>query len=144
MWTCPTCGRSFRKANQSHSCRLTAKEELFAKRSPDLKEIYDKIISAIKPWGTFREEAVPPDTIFLKTHSTFLAVKIKRDRLDIEFFLDHLENNSPVSKFLQTSAHRFVHYVPVDCNADIDSRLINWIRESYRLILAKKPVKKIK
>ena len=51
--------------------------------------------------------------IFIKTKSTFMAVKVKRDRLDVDFFLDHLENVPLVSKYLQTSKHRVAHVVPV-------------------------------
>ena len=144
MWICPTCGRSFRNANQSHSCKLIHKEELFAKGPPELKEVYKKIISVVCTLGECKEETIPSDTIFFKAHSTFLAVQIKRDHLDIEFFLDHLENIPPVSKYLQTSRHRFVHYVPLDSPADIDAKLIGWIRESYHLILTKKSNKEIK
>jgi Domain of unknown function (DUF5655) len=142
MWVCPTCGRSFRNANQSHSCKLMQKEDLFAKRPPEFRAVYKKILSVVKPLGKFREESVPPDIVFFKTNSTFLAVKIKRDHVDIEFFLDHLENIAPVSKYLQTSTHRFVHMVSVDSSADIDSRLANWIKQSYQLILSKKSNKK--
>jgi len=47
MWTCPKCKRSFKKANQSHSCILITEESLFIKRSPELKELYDKIVMEV-------------------------------------------------------------------------------------------------
>ncbi len=86
--------------------------------------------------GEYREEAVPPDVIFFKTKSTFLGIKVKKDQLHVEFFLDHLENVPPVSKYLQTSKHRVVHLVPVDRPEDINKQLVNWIKESYKLISA--------
>ena len=138
MWTCPRCGREFRNTNQLHTCRLIDKEQLFAKRPPQLKRIYKKIISIVKPLGDFREETVLPDVIFFKTISTFLGVKVKRDHLEVEFFLDHLDNAPVVSKYLQTSAHRFVHVVPVDSVDEIDEQLIKWIKHSYQLVLSKK------
>ena len=134
MWTCPNCGRSFKNANQNHSCRLISKDALFVKRSPQLKSLYKKIVEIVQQFGKFREETVPPDVIFFKTRSTFLAVKVKKDHLDIEFFLDHLESAPPVSKYLQTSKHRVAHIVPIDNEKDIDGQLTKWLKDSYNLV----------
>ncbi len=137
MWACPKCGRTFKNTNQLHGCRLIKKESLFEKRPVILKTIYKKIVAAVKPLGEFREETVSPGIIFFKTSSTFLAVKVKRDHLEVEFFLDHLSDSPLVSKHLQTSAKRFVHVVPVVNPDDIDKQLIGWIKHSYQLILKK-------
>jgi Domain of unknown function (DUF5655) len=134
MWTCPKCKRSFKRKDQQHSCTLISKESLFAKRPAELKKLYDKIVKEVKKMGEYREETVPPDLIFFKTKSTFLGIKVKKDQLHVEFFLDHLEDLLPVSKYLQISKHRVVHLVPVDQPEDINKQLINWIKRSYRLI----------
>ena len=134
MWTCPKCGRSFKHANQNHACKLIDKEDLFKKRPEILKALYSKIFEIVKTFGAFREETVLPDVSFFKTKSTFLGVKVKKNWLEVEFFLDHLEDVPPVAKFMQTSKHRFVHLVKVDNEKDIDAQLINWMRQSYLLI----------
>ncbi len=134
MWTCPKCGRSFKRKDQQHTCTLISKESLFAKRLPGLKNLYSKIVKEVKKFGEYREETVNPDVIFFKTKSTFLAVKVKKDHLDIEFFLDHLEDVPPVSKYLQTSKHRVAHVVPIDSAEEINEQLISWIKNSYQLV----------
>jgi predicted transport protein len=134
MWTCPKCGRTFKRKDQQHACTLISKENLFAKRPPELKDLYIKIVKEVKKFGDYREETVNPDVIFFKTKSTFLAVKVKRDHLDIEFFLDHLEDVPPVSKYLQTSKHRVAHVVPIDRSEEINEQLIRWIKNSYELV----------
>ena len=134
MWTCPKCGRSFKRKDQQHTCRLISKESLFAKRPPELKSLYRKIVKEVKKLGQHREEAVNPDVIFFKTKSTFLAVKVKKDHLDVEFFLDHLEDVPPVSKYLQTSKHRVAHVVPIDGQEQINEQLMQWIKSSYELV----------
>ena len=134
MWTCPNCKRSFKNANQIHTCHLIPKDDVFNKRPAQLKSLYKKIFSIVKQFGDFREETVLPDVIFFKTKSTFLAVKVKKDHLDVEFFLDHLEDAPPVSKYLQTSKHRVAHVVPIDNEKDIDNQLIGWMKHSYELI----------
>lgn len=134
MWSCPTCGRSFRNANQLHTCTLVRKEDLFAKRPVALKKLCEQVLAVTSSFGPYREEAVRPDVIFLKTKSTFMAIKVKKDHLDIEFFLDHIEDTPPVSKFLLTSKHRVAHIVPIDSRSDINAQLKKWMRTSYDLI----------
>lgn len=85
MWTCPDCNRKFRNANQNHTCRLVSRDELFSKRPEFLKKLFNKIVGEVSSFGEYREETVLPDVIFFKTRSTFLAVKVKKDHLEVEF-----------------------------------------------------------
>ncbi len=134
MWTCPECNRTFRNTNQVHTCRLVTKESLLAKRSQHINELYEALLHELKKFGEFREEAVPPDVLFLKTKSTFLMVKLKTKWIDVEFFLEKLEDVPPVKKYLQTSKRRVVHVVSIDSLEDIDDQLIDWMHRSYELI----------
>ena len=136
MWTCPKCKRSFKNANQNHSCILVSKDDLFAKRPAFLKQLYKKIVAIVNPLGEYREETVMPDVIYFKTKSTFLAVKVRKDHLEVEFFLDHHENDPSIAKWLQTSKHRFAHVVPVDSEEDITNQLTEWIEHSWHLGLS--------
>jgi hypothetical protein len=138
MWTCPMCNRGFKRTSQPHTCRLIDPEDLFSKRPPHLKKLFLPVLEFVKSLGIVRQEAVLPDVIFFKTVSTFLAVKVKKDHLDIEFFLDRIEANPPVSKYLQTSRYRVAHIVPIDDRKEFNKQLKDWIRESYRLISEKK------
>ena len=76
MWTCPNCKRSFKNANQQHTCKLVAPADHFAKRPPFLHALYLQILDFVKTLGDYREEAVAPDVIFFKTKSTFLALAV--------------------------------------------------------------------
>ena len=134
MWTCPKCKRSFKNNNQAHGCHQIKVEDLFRKRSDHIRKLYLELDSKISTIGKFRKEAVPPDVVFYKTVSTFLAVKVKTKWLDIEFFLDHYDDNPIVKKYLQTSKKRFVHLVSIDENSDINHQLIGWITQSYKII----------
>jgi hypothetical protein len=138
MWSCPHCGRSFKRLNQQHSCVLVRKEDLFAKRAPALKVLYQMIRDYVTTLGPFQEEAHRPDTIYYKATSNFLAVKLKKASLEVEFFLDHHDPAPVVSKWLQTSRHRFAHVVPVDHPENIDEQLRGWIRASYLLVSGKR------
>jgi predicted transport protein len=137
MWNCPKCGREFKRKDQAHSCKLVSKKSLFEKRAVHLKQLYERIVKEIKKFGKYREENLPPDVIFFKTDSTFLAVKVKKDHLTVSFFLEKAEDVPPVSKFLQVSKYRVVHRVPIDQPEDINQQLISWIKRSYKLITEK-------
>src|SRR5690349_12034402 len=134
MWTCPKCQRTFKRKDQQHSCVLISKDALFKKRPPELKTLYETIAKEVNKLGPYREETVPPDVIYFKTVSTFLGVKVKSKHLEVEFFLDHHENNPAISQCLQTSKHRFAHVVPVDKMEDINLELLGWIKTSYQLV----------
>lgn len=134
MWKCPKCNRSFRNTNQQHSCKLVSKEDIIEKRSPELQALYKKLSTIVKGFGPYREEAIAPDVIFFKTKSSFMAVKMKKDHVDIEFFLDHKVDDPSISKFLQISAKRIAYIVPVDREEDITKQLMEWMRYSYELI----------
>ena len=136
MWTCSKCERSFRNTNQSHSCVPVSKKDLFEDRPAFLKKLYDKIIVEVKLLGACREETVSTDVIYFKTKSTFLAIKVKKTYLEVEFFLDHHEDHPSIASWLQTSKHRFVHVVKLDCKTDITRQLMEWIKDSYHLILS--------
>ena len=134
MWTCPKCGRTFKRKDQQHTCTLISKDNLFVNRPPRLKELYERIVKRVMKFGDYREETVNPNVIFFKTKSTFLAIKVKKDHLEIEFFLDHLENVPPVSKYLQTSKHRVAHVVRIDSEEEINEQMIEWMKTSYMLV----------
>lgn len=134
MWTCPTCTRKFRNTNQHHTCQLVKVEEIFANRPPILLAIYHRILAVADTFGDYRIEPIPYEVIRLKTKSTFVSIKRKKDHLEVSFYLDHLEDVLPVSKHRRMSAKRVVHVVPVDSLEDIDNQLIDWMRASYDLI----------
>ena len=134
MWICPSCGRHFKNANQFHSCKTVSKKSLFNRRPVYLKDLYHSIYRELEKFGDFREEAVPPDVLFFKTKSTFMAIKVKSKWLDIEFFLDQVEDIPPVKKYLQTSKNRVAHIVSIDDPQEINDQLIDWMRRSYELI----------
>jgi hypothetical protein len=136
MWSCPKCKRSFRSTNQSHSCVPVSKNDLFADRPAVLKKLYDKIVVEVKKLGDYREEPVSPRVIYFKTKSTFLAVKVKKTYLEVEFFLNYHADDPSIASWLQTSRHRFVHIMKLDNEKDITTQLTEWIKHSYHLILS--------
>lgn len=71
---------------------------------------------------------------FFEGKSTFLAVKVRKEHLDLEFSLDHPEGKRPVSRWMQTSKHRVVHVVPIAETVNTDAQLKQWMKQSFELI----------
>ena len=134
MWTCPNCKRQFRNRNQVHGCHNLKVEDLLLKRSKIINQLYHSLNEYISSLSKIRLEAVPPDVVFYKTETTFLALKLKTKWIDIEFFLNHHDDHPLVKKWLQTSKNRFVHIVSIDSMDEIDDQIKKWIRLSHQLI----------
>jgi len=116
-----------------HGCHQLTLEDITKKRSERINELYKELHSKFR-FKDFRREVVPPDVIFYKTKSTFLAVKLKTKWIDVEFFLDYFMDHPIIKKYLQTSKKRFVYVVSIDNSDDINHELLNWITHSYSLI----------
>lgn len=132
MWTCPVCKRNFKRKEQPHSCGLIDTASLFVNKPPQLKKLFDLIVKKISGLGEMKQETVKAGVLF-RHHSAFFGIKIKKDHLLLEYFLDRVEDDPPVNKTLNVSAKRIVHYVSVDEPEDVTPQLIAFIKESYGL-----------
>ena len=133
MWTCPKCKRHFKNANQWHGCHQLSLDSILDKRKGHIADLYACLHKQFL-FENYRREVVPPDVIFYKTKSTFLAVKLKTKWIDIEFFLDYYMDSPIVKKWLQTSKKRWIYVVSIDSETDISNELMEWIGYSYQLI----------
>ena len=130
-WTCPLCKRPFKYNSQAHSCVQVSPDSILDSKSEITRKIYKKLITAIQQFGPFDISAARKD-IYLKHPGTFLAIKPKKDELDVEFYLSALTDEFPVYKTLRTSKNRVVHYVRLDDPKQIDKQLIHWLQLSYK------------
>jgi Domain of unknown function (DUF5655) len=130
LWNCPRCGRRFVRQNQSHSCKPFPLEKHFEGK-PVGKALYEKLKTAIRNrLGTFHIQSLEC-CIHFDHLITFAAVKIAKDKLTLEFSLDHKLNNKRCSKCVQLSAKRFLHYIPIVSADEIDDDLLGWVKEAY-------------
>lgn len=134
MWFCPSCNRKFKNEFQNHSCVLLTESNLFNNRPVALKNLYTNVLQEVRKFAQFRIEMVPPDVAFLKTESTFMAIKVKKKWLDIQFFLDYLEDHELIKKFTKTSNRRYTYIVSIDDFDQFDDQLLHWCKSSFELI----------
>lgn len=130
LWTCPNCGRQFERQGQSHSCRPYALEKHF-ERKPAGKALYEKLKQAIEErLGAFKIESLECCIHFVST-STFVAVKILKDKIRVDFSLNRRIENRRFHQTVQMSAHRFLYVVDIMTADEIDEALMQWIEEAY-------------
>jgi predicted metal-binding protein len=130
LWTCPKCGRSFERQNQSHSCKLYPLQKHFEGREEG-KLLYDKLILAIrKEIASFNIQSLEC-CIHLDSSITFAAVKIAKHKIELHFGSRHKVSSKRFKKVLQLSANRYLYYVDICSAEEIDAELLGWIKEAY-------------
>jgi hypothetical protein len=136
MWTCPKCNRSFRKINQGHSCVIIDIASHFIGKKPELFLVYEKIYNEFKNLEDVSVSAAMGAILF-NANGTFLALKVRKNRVDMEFFLPEKQDVFPVYKVVRASKNRMVHFVRVENTAEVDKQLITWLLTSYNLVNGK-------
>ncbi len=133
MWECNNCNREFIHINQSHSCTFYPLENHFKGKEKIAKPLFDEYIKRIKKEiGPVKIESLPC-CIHLVSDYTFGAVWALKDRIRIDFRLDHTIKSSNIHKEFKMSANRYLYHLDIFDKKDINSDLIGWLKESYSL-----------
>lgn len=131
-WTCPKCGRMFKRKGQTHSCKTFPLEQHFSRKAK-LRTLFNKLSEAISTRiGPFNIDSVEC-CIHLVHQSTFSAVKVMKDQLRIDFSLDYEPSNPRIGKTAKMSKNRYLHYVDITKEEEIDADLLQWLTEAYFL-----------
>jgi hypothetical protein len=132
MWQCPKCKREFQKTNQSHSCAAFPLEKHFEGKEK-ARELFDYLKSQIeKHVGLVKIESLPCCIHFVSSYS-FGACWALKDKIRIDFRVDHPIETKREHKLNQMSANRFLYYFDIYDKSEIDLELLGWIKESYGL-----------
>jgi len=130
LWKCPKCGRQFERKNQSHSCKDFPLEQHFYRKEKG-KMLYEKFRMAVKnQLGFFKIESLECCIHFVSTF-TFAAIKIFKDKIRVDFSLDHKIESKQIKKYTQMSANRYLYYIDIISEDEIDGDLMEWIQEAY-------------
>ena len=130
LWKCPKCGRRFERKQQSHSCKPYELELHFTGK-PKGKLLYEKLKKLVRSQiGSFKIESLECCIHFVSTY-TFAAVKIFKNKIQLDFTLSRKLESTRVKRFLQMSAHRYLYYVDICSPDEMDDELIEWNKESY-------------
>ncbi len=129
LWTCPKCKRKFRRHGQLHSCRPFPLAKHFENK-PESKALYQKLKRQLEhDLGSYKVESLEC-CIHLVSTIAFAAVKVFKSKIRVDFTLNRKISNHRFADSTQMSAHRYLYCVDVTTEADINSELIEWIKEA--------------
>jgi len=133
MWTCPRCKREFLKTNQSHSCVIYPLDKHFEGKQDIAKPLFEELVKRIeKNIGKIKIESLPC-CIHLVSDYTFGAVWALKDRIRIDFRVDHKLERSDIQKEVKMSENRYLYFFDVKDKKEIDEELLSLLRQSYYL-----------
>lgn len=104
----------------------------FAGKDAKLKIAYDKLITALRGFGSVNE-AAKQTSIHLEKNSGFAGVHPRKNSFNLEFRTNTPIEHPRITRELKLSANRYEHTVKIESEADIDAQLIGWMAEAYRL-----------
>lgn len=132
MWTCPKCGRIFKRKGQMHSCKKVPLESHFENKE-SAKELFDFLLKQIKAKVGNCKIISLPCCVHLFGKYDFLAALPKKDKLEVRFMLNRKITNPRITATVPLSSKTFKNCLDVSSKEEIDKELIGWIKESYSL-----------
>ena len=131
-WRCPECGRQFRQRTREHSCDVMTLSHHLDRASPEVRDGYQAVIDLLSSLGPFR--VVPVKTmIVLTAMRNFGGITVRKESLDLGFFLERALDHARVHKSERLSPRKYAHHVRVAGPQDVDSEIAEWLREAYAL-----------
>jgi Domain of unknown function (DUF5655) len=129
LWVCPKCGRKFEQHFQSYSCKAFPLLQHFEGK-PESKLLYKKFTEAVKKKiKHFTIESLECCIHFVSSF-TFASVKVFKEHIEVGFSLNHLISSNKINNCAHLSANRYLYYVKIMDEEDIDEVLIKWIVEA--------------
>lgn len=132
MWKCPKCSRIFEKHGQMHSCRKKPLEEHF-KNKGLAKDIFNSLVDSINQNVGKVEVISIPCCIHLFGKYDFLAALPKKNLLEIRFSLNRVLQSPRLKMSVAVSDTSYKNCIELESAEDINSELIDWIKEAYHL-----------
>jgi uncharacterized protein DUF5655 len=129
-WTCPNCGRAFRRAHQPHACGLGDRASLLRGKPPALVKVYQALERDLAKWGpheTFTRERYA----LYRIGRGFADLVFMRDGLRLAVYLGRTRRAACFFKVGRMSTHRIIHVAML--RTLTDWRTVRpYLKEAYR------------
>ncbi|HEX5722905.1 MAG TPA: DUF5655 domain-containing protein [Acidimicrobiia bacterium] len=130
-WTCPECGRSFRRAGQSHECAPALElEEYFATGPSWEHPIFEAVLAHLESLGPMTVEPVSVG-IFIKSNGSFVELRPKTKWVTLSFPLARRLQTTRISRKPIASGQKIFHFVNLTSPDEVDEELRGWLTESF-------------
>ena len=132
-WTCPECGKSYRRKNQWHSCYVLNIEDHMCHKPEKIRELIHELLMELDLLGEVEINPIK-SIIQVRAGATFLSIKPKKDHVELEFQLGEKKNMFPVHRTVRISGKRVLHFIYLESKDDINKQLIDLLKASYMLV----------
>jgi|CXWL01.1.fsa_nt_gi hypothetical protein len=130
-WTCPACGREFRRTGQSHTCDpVTSLEDRLALLTPLQREICEAILALLPQVGDVKVEPVRVG-LFLKHGRTFASLRLRRAGMRLLIMLPRRLDHPRLAYSKSNSTSNIAHGITLRAASDVDADVQRWLAESY-------------
>ena len=130
-WTCPECGRQFRRTRQSHECSpAMTLDEYFATGPPHERPVFEAVLAHLATLGPVHVEPVSVG-IFLKRDGSFMELRPMERWVAMSFPLRRRAQHRTIVRKVMQWHGRYYHIANVRQPEDLDDALLDLITESY-------------
>ena len=134
LWTCPTCGRVFRRPEQTHSCDVGKRSELVADRPERLVNLYGSLEKTVRGWGGV-EIVISRRCALFRTTRVFADLVFMTDALRLALLLDRVASDPMFFKVGRMSTHRVAHVTKLRTAAEL-RKALPYLREAHRFAMS--------
>lgn len=132
LWQCPRCGNLFVTKNMWHSCTMLELDESFARSSPEMRTLFDRLLEKVQECGPVI--VIPQKTrVALQVLVRFMTVMPRKDHLVVEFWFTKERHDYRFFKVEKYANRTYGHFVRLENETDLDEDVKRWIRTSYRI-----------
>lgn len=132
IWTCPGCGRRFRRANTYHSCGPYSLEQHFSGKGPIVRQLYDRLLETLQEIGAVTVHPVKTRIVF-QAEVQFAAAVIHKDWLEGYFWLRRQAIHPRIKRIEMGIFRDYGHIFRLSQPDDLDEDLVNLLREAYAI-----------
>jgi len=132
-WICRICKRTYAKKNQSHSCIVKTQEEHLKGKDENVIKTFRALLKFTETLGKSVKVRYVKNAVLASAESTFLAIKLSKSYMKIEFFSEQPIDEFPVEKNFQYTKKKNVCYVSMGEPSDLTTVLKKWIRKSFEM-----------
>lgn len=100
--------------------------------TPQVRTTYNRLMDALRQFGDVKE-APKQTSIHLENDSGFAGVYTRKGYILLHFRTDYKIDDSRITKCEQLSARRFKHTVKLEGETDVDTQLLNWLKDAYKI-----------
>lgn len=134
LWTCPKCGRVFRRPKQTHSCDVGSRSTLVADRPEPLVRLYGTLEKTVRSWKGV-EIVIAKRCALFRTTRIFADMVFMTDALRLALLLDHQAKDPIFFKSGRMSTNRFAHVMLIRTAAELRAAM-PYLKDAHRFAIS--------